>query len=249
MTDFSYTTSAPIGSRTTFGLVVLQTDETIEHDYRRLLPVDDVALYVSRVPSGLDVTRETLGEMERTIPASVGLFPPWLFFDCIGYGCTSGASVIGPERIGELVHGKARTRAVTEPVSALVAACAHLGLSRLAFLSPYVEEVSATLRSVLSEQGVETPVFGSFNEAEERKVARLSGPSIVDAAEAIGASDAADAVFLSCTNLRTLDVIGPLEEKLGKPVLSSNQVLAWHMMQQAGGLVPALPVGRLMAGG
>ncbi|MEM9107385.1 MAG: Asp/Glu racemase [Pseudomonadota bacterium] len=248
MTDFSYTTSEPIGSRATFGLVVLQTDETIEHDFRRLLPVDNVGLYVSRVPSGLDVTRETLSEMERTIPAAVGLFPPWLSFDSIGYGCTSGASVIGPKRIGELVHGRAETRAVTEPVSALVAACAHLGLSRLAFLSPYVEEVSGTLRSVLSAQGVETPVFGSFNEAEEQKVARLSGPSIVDAAMAIGQSDAADAVFLSCTNLRTLDVIGPLEEQLGKPVLSSNQVLAWHMMRQAGDLMPDLPVGRLMKG-
>jgi len=246
MTDFAYSTSAPIGSRATFGLVVLQTDETIEHDFRRLLPVDDVALYASRVPSGMDVTRETLGEMERTIPAAVALFPPWLSFDCIGYGCTSGTSVIGPQRIGELVHGGAQTRAVTEPVSALVAACAHLGVARLAFLSPYVEEVSQTLRTVLLAKGVETPVFGSFNEAEEEKVARLSGPSIVDAAMVLGAAEACDAVFLSCTNLRTLDVIGSLEERLGKPVLSSNQVLAWHMMQQAGGLAPSLPVGRLM---
>ena len=248
MTDFGYTTSAPIGSRATFGLVVLQTDETIEHDFRRLLPVDDVALYASRVPSGLDVSRETLGEMEKTIPEAVALFPPWLEFDCIGYGCTSGTSVIGPARVGELVRGKADTRAVTEPVSALVAACTHLGLSRLAFLSPYVEDVSATLRGVLGEQGVETPVFGSFNEAVEEKVARLSGNSIIDAAADIGASDAADAVFLSCTNLRTLDVIGPLEDRLNKPVLSSNQVLAWHMMHMAGGLAPAKAVGRLMSG-
>lgn len=248
MTDFTYTTSAPIGSRATFGLVVLQTDETIEHDFRRLFPIDDVALYASRVPSGLDVSRESLGEMEKTIPAAVALFPPWLEFDCIGYGCTSGTSVIGPARVGELVRGKADTQAVTEPVSALVAACAHLGLSRLAFLSPYVEEVSGTLRGVLGGQGVETPVFGSFNEAVEEKVARLSGQSIIDAALEIGQSDQADAVFLSCTNLRTLDVIAPLEERLNKPVLSSNLVLAWHMMTLAGGLAAAEPVGRLMKG-
>ena len=246
MTDFTYTTSAPIGSRATFGLVVLQTDETIEHDFRRMMPIDNVALYASRVPSGLDVSRETLGEMEKTIPAAVALFPPWLEFDCVGYGCTSGTSVIGPARVGELVRGKAETRAVTEPVSALVAACVRLGLSRLAFLSPYVEEVSATLRGVLAERGVETPVFGSFNEAVEEKVARLSGQSIIDAAGDIGGSDSADAVFLSCTNLRTLDVIGPLEDKLDKPVLSSNQLLAWHMMELAGGLAPSRPVGRLM---
>ena len=114
------------------------------------------------------------------------------------------------------------------------------------FSSRITGQVSQTLRSVLQAKGVETPVFGSFNEAEEEKVARLSGPSIVDAAMALGAAGPGDAVFLSCTNLRTLDVIGPLEERLGKPVLSSNQVLAWHMMQQAGGLAPSLSVGRLM---
>lgn len=248
MTNFEYTTSEPIGNRATFGLVVLQTDETIEHDFRRLLPIDNVALYASRVPSGLDVSRESLGEMEKTIPAAVRLFPPWLKFNCIGYGCTSGASVIGPARVGELVHGQADTRAVTEPVSALVAACGYLGLSRLAFLSPYVEEVSGTLRTVIAERGVATPVFGSFNEAIEEKVARLSRQSIMDAALEIGASDAVDAVFLSCTNLRTLDVIAPLEARLNKPVLSSNQVLAWHMMQLAGDLAPAISAGRLMGG-
>ncbi|MEX3012047.1 Asp/Glu racemase [Hoeflea sp. TYP-13] len=246
MTDFEYETSGPIGSRATFGLIVLQTDETIEHDFRRMLPVDNVALYVSRVPSGLDVSRESLSTMEKTIPDAVRLFPPWLEFNSVGYGCTSGTSVVGPDRVAELVHGEARTRAVSEPLSALVAACRYLGVSRLAFLSPYVEEVSGTLRGVLRERGIGTPVFGSFNEAVEEKVARLAGQSIIDAAMQIGTSDEVDAVFLSCTNLRTLDVVAPLEAKLNKPVLSSNLVLAWHMMRMAGELPPANPVGRLM---
>jgi len=42
-----------------------------------------------------------------------------------------------------------------------------------------------------------------------------------------------DAIFLSCTNLRTLDVIAPIEERIGKPVLSSNLVLSWHMCRLA----------------
>ncbi|MDB4085456.1 Asp/Glu racemase, partial [Amylibacter sp.] len=44
-----------------------------------------------------------------------------------------------------------------------------------------------------------------------------------------------DAIFLSCTNLNTLSVIKSIEEKIGKPVLSSNQVLAWHMSQLSNG--------------
>lgn len=239
MVDFPYTLTDPLGLGATLGLVVLQVDETIEHDFRRLLPMGDVALYVTRVPSGLEVTTGSLQEMARTIPAAARLLPPSLDFDVVGYGCTSGTSVIGPERVAELVAGSTRTRAVTDPLTALVAACRTLGVSRLAMLSPYVEEVSETLRSVLQTRGVATPVFGSFNEAEDAKVARLAPQSILEAAANLGRASGAEAIFLSCTNLRTLDVLGSIEKTLGKPVLSSNQVLAWHMAKLAG--LPELP--------
>lgn len=232
--DFTYELGAPIGQKATLGLIVLQSDETIEHDFRRLLPVEDVALYITRVPSAPKVTRETLAQMEAELPGVAWLLPPPLSFDAVGYGCTSGSSVIGPDRIAELVGQGCDTEHVTNPLTALVAACQTLGLSRLAFLSPYVEEVSGTLRGALADRGVGTPVFGSFNEAEETKVAKIDGPSIVNAAIELAKDSAVDAVFLSCTNLRTLDVIGDIETATGKPVLSSNLVLAWHMARLAG---------------
>ena len=46
--------------------------------------------------------------------------------------------------------------------------------------------------------------------------------------------DALDALFISCTNLRTLDVIEEIEQKTGMPVLSSNLVLAWHLLDLVG---------------
>lgn len=231
---FSFELTGAIGQKACLGLLVLQSDETIEHDFRRLMPVDDVSLYVSRVPSALEVSGETLKTMEAHLPASAGLFPRALAFDVVGYGCTSGTSVIGPARIADLVGLGCQTRAVTEPVSALLAACGALGVGRMAFLSPYVEEVSATLRIVLAGGGLETAVFGSFNEAEEAKVARIGPQSLIDAAVRLGTAADADVVFLSCTNLRTLDVIDEIEARTGKPVLSSNQVLAWHMARLSG---------------
>ena len=41
--------------------------------------------------------------------------------------------------------------------------------------------------------------------------------------------DEADALFLSCMGLRTLEVLPRLERELGKPVLSSNQVSLWKL--------------------
>jgi len=229
----------------TLGLIVLQSDETIEQDMRQVLP-SEVQLHTSRVPSGLEVTSDSLQTMEAHLPASAELLPRGVKFDVIGYGCTSGTAQIGAGKVADLIRQGATTHAVTEPVTALIAACQALGVSRLAFLSPYVGEVSAQLRSVLQDAGIETPVFGSFEEAEEAKVARITPASILEAGQALCAGAHVDAVFLSCTNLRTLPIIPALEAATSLPVLSSNQVLIWHMAQLSGLALARDGLGRLL---
>lgn len=229
------------------GLVVLQADETIEGEFRRIVP-SDVDLYVSRVPSGVDVTPDSLAEMENHIGQSASLFPTPAPFDVIGYGCTSGTSVIGVDRVAELVRSGASVKVVTEPISGLMAASRHFGVTRLAFLSPYIENVSSAMRSVLAENGIETPVFGSFETGEEAVVARISPASLIEAAVDIGKNPDAEAVFISCTNLRTLDIISTIEDRVGKPVLSSNQVLIWHMCHLAGVKTGKVGFGQLLSG-
>lgn len=241
MQTYPFDLNAETGSN--LGLIVLQTDERIERDFRRLIP-DDTGLFVSRVPSGLDVTPETLAAMAAHIPTAAGLLPGALQFQAVGYGCTSGAAQIGADRVATLVHQGARTQAVSDPVTALVAACAALGVNRLAFLSPYVETVSARLRDTLHTQGISTPVFGTFAESEEAKVVRITPKAIQQAALDLATQGDVDAIFLSCTNLNTLDIIAPLEAATGLPVLSSNLALAWHMCRFAGtGL--AQPIGQI----
>ena len=44
----------------------------------------------------------------------------------------------------------------------------------------------------------------------------------------------ADALFLSCTNFRTIGVIAALERDLGKPVVSAIQASFWHCLRLAG---------------
>jgi len=215
------------------GLVVLQSDETLEHDLRRLLP-PNAELLVTRIPSSPMVSADSLAAMERDLSAAASLLPRGADLAVVGFGCTSGTAQIGAERIAELIRQGVATRMVTNPVSALIAACRHLNVSRLALVSPYVEEVSARLRVVLEATGITITAFASFDEAQEAKVVRIAPDSIHDAAIATAAQSNCDAVFLSCTNLRTLDVIAPVEAAVGLPVLSSNLVLAWHMMALAG---------------
>lgn len=228
------------------GLIALQSDETIEGDLRRLLP-REVEFMVSRVPSDVEVTPETLAAMEGHLTTAASLFPVGARFDAMGYGCTSGTAQIGVQRVAERLQAAARIRAVTQPLSSLVAACRHLGLRRIALLSPYVAEVSQRLQGALAAQAIDTPVFGSFDVSSEARVVRISAASIHDAALSLMQGAQVEGLFLSCTNLRTLEVIAPLEARLGKPVLSSNQVLAWHMMRLAGIKAPTDAPGMLFA--
>jgi maleate isomerase len=112
-------------------------------------------------------------------------------------------------------------------------------VTRLALVSPYVEAVSQTMRDRLAEAGIDTPIFASFGVAEEAKVARISHSSIEAAAVEVATGRDVDAVFLSCTNLRTLNAIPNIEAALNRPVFSSNQALAWHMAALADGLTTA----------
>jgi maleate isomerase len=244
MSSHSYRLTGPIGA-TTLGLIVLQVDETIEQDFRRLFPSRDVALYVSRIPSGAELTPDTIATMETHLPQAAALLPPAAAFDAVGYACTSGTTLIGAERVAELVSGAVATRAVANPLTAAIAAMTALGVRAPAIVSPYIESVAGPIRQAFGMAGFTVPATLSFGEEVEARVARIDPASIRDAAVEVGRRAGVDAVFLSCTNLRTLDIIDDLEQALGLPVLSSNQVLAWHMARLSGAPVAGDAPGRL----
>ena len=52
--------------------------------------------------------------------------------------------------------------------------------------------------------------------------------------------DDADAYFISCANIHSIDVIEKLEKELGKPVITSNQAAIWAALRRVG-LKDAVP--------
>ena len=223
------------GTRARFGLIVLQTDETLEVELSRLLAVDGTATYVTRIAMEDNVTGDTLAAMGSRLYQAAVLLPATQF-SVIGYACTSGAAVIGASAVGKAIS-KGRQQPelkTTDPLSAVLAACRILSVRRLAVLTPYIGEVSDRIRTVLEKNGMSVVSFASFEQPVDSLVARISPSAVVDAALQVGRAAAADALFISCTNLRTLSVIAEIEAELGIPVLASNQALAWHMLRLAG---------------
>ncbi|WP_425041284.1 maleate cis-trans isomerase family protein [Primorskyibacter sp. S187A] len=225
-------TLLPEGQTPRLGLIVLQVDETIEDDFRRLFAPQAISLQVSRIPSGAELTPQSIARMDAALNASAALLPDTTF-DAVGYACTSGTTLIGATRVAEQVRAGCTARAVTNPLTATRAALAALNARRVAIVSPYIPSVAQPLCTAFEADGITVTEAVSFGERIERNVARITPESLCDAARHAVATGTPEALFLSCTNLKTLDVIAPLEAELGLPVLSSNLTLAWHMAATA----------------
>jgi len=62
------------------------------------------------------------------------------------------------------------------------------------------------------------------------------------------AADAADAevIVLSCTDMRSLEILSRLEQTLRKPVISSNQAMMFQTLQMVGIGDPVIGYGQLL---
>ncbi|WP_114285375.1 aspartate/glutamate racemase family protein [Candidatus Halocynthiibacter alkanivorans] len=242
-----FDTDGGIGTRATLGVIVLETDETLEPEFARMTDLDGVALYHSRIPMVSEINPDTLSRMARDLPASVRLLPPSLAFDVIGYGCTSASTVIGSENVARAVQSVFPNARVTDPLAAIIAAARGLDAKRLGFITPYVPEVSQQMQSALEQAGFDIGGFGSFEEGNDRVVARITEQAIMAAAVRVASAAPCDALVISCTNLRCLRIIPEIEALTGVAVISSNQALAWHMLRLSG-IDDALPAfGRLFS--
>ena len=234
-----------VAHRAAIGLVVLATDNTIEHEFRQMLRIDGVAFYESRIYNSPDITPETLAEMETGIAAAAGLIMPGAHLDVMAYACTSGAMVIGEETVFERLREARPGIACTTPITAAIAGLAKLGAARIALLTPYVDEINQSMRRFIEERGIAVPVMGSYNHGNDLEVARISAKSVRDAALELGREPNVDAVFVACTSIRLAEGVEALEAELGKPVTSSNHALAWHCLRLAGYHEPVPGFGRL----
>ena len=227
-------TDAGLGLQAKIGLIVLQTDQTIEHEFRQLLNLDGVACYHSRIANAMAVTPATLAQMEADLPKAAALLPHEFSFDAIGYACTSGATIIGEDRVAQAIKATHPRAKVSNPLTACKAACAALGLKRIALLTPYTPSVTQALSDHLAGHGIDIVNTGYFNLEDDLQVGRVASQSIVDGVLKLGSQTDCEGVFVSCTSLRVAHIIAQAEADLGKPVIASNQVLAWHLLRLAG---------------
>ena len=158
----------------------------------------------------------------------------------------AGATVIGRDNVAASIKQHFPSSAVTDPMSAVIAACRDLQVKRLGVLTPYVSEVSQAMQELLRYEGFDIVAFGSFEQSDETTVAHITESSTLTAMEDIAKQEKCDAIFASCTNLRTFSILKQAEEKIGIPVISSNQALLWHLLRLSGSKINIQSYGQLL---
>ena len=229
-----FKTDLGAGARARIGLLVLESDQTMELEMRQMADLPGVALYHARLANEAEVTPETLVQMELEVPKAAALLPEYLGLKAIGYGCTSGSTIIGEQRVSELIQMNNPTVPTSNPLTAAKAALKRLGIKRLGLVTPYRPDVTELMQARFEEAGIVIQSVGSFYQQDDRVVGRITSDAILEAALTIGRNDLVDGVFISCTSLRAAGIIEQAEAALGKPVTASNHALAWHLLRFAG---------------
>lgn len=229
--------------RVRVGLLALGTDLCTEADVRRMLP-DTVGLYCNRVHHENPMSLETLRRVGDDLPRAGGDLLPGLALDVVAYGCTSGTIALGEAETLALIARSRACRFQTTPVTASLAALAHLGARRVSILTPYLADVNRALGDYYASRGLEVINVSGLDMDDDYAMTALTPETLVDAGVAAMDADA-DALFISCTALRASRAVERLEARLGRPVVTSNQSMAWHVLHLTGQAADAHAPGRL----
>ncbi|MFV2052410.1 Asp/Glu racemase [Aliiroseovarius sp. YM-037] len=236
--------------RARFGILVPFTNTNLEPDMALLRP-EGVSFHFARM-GGYDQDEipdadqmHGLGAVDLSEPLRLlqGVKP-----DVIFYGCTSATLTHGPSfdrALARQIKQDSGAETVTA-AGALVHALQTLGIKRIGFASPYVPTINDMAIAFLSEVGVDTIKRSEVGTAlDNYGQGELEPQSVHDLGLAADHTDA-EAVVLSCTDMRSVEIVDRLEAKLGKPVITSNQAMVFQAMQLAGVGEPIPSFGQLL---
>lgn len=226
------------------GLLIPSSNTTMEYEFNVMRP-KEATVHVARMRLK-EVTISKLMDMEKEIDtAALRLADAKV--NVIGFGCTSGSLFRGLGHDQEIVTRieKATDTPAVATAGAVVNALKALKLSRISVATPYTEEINSLEKKFLEENGLVIQKIKGLGIKDNLKIGEQTPRTVYDLVKEV---DTAwnDGIFVSCTNLKTIEVIGRLEEELKKPVISSNTATLWAMLRKTKHEDPLIGCGRLL---
>jgi maleate cis-trans isomerase len=166
--------------------------------------------------------------------------------DAAVWACTSGSFVFGWDGASAQVEGVSAAAGVPASSTsfAFVNAARHLGLRRVAVAATYPEDVAARFVSFLGSAGIEAVSLSCEGIVTAAEVGTLGREAVLSFVAANDHPDA-EAVLVPDTALHTVEWLTDLEELLGKPVLTANQVSVWEGLRLVGTIESRAGLGAL----
>ncbi|ASJ12872.1 maleate cis-trans isomerase family protein [Thermococcus thioreducens] len=233
------------GWRGRLGLIVPSSNTTMEIELHLALP-EGVSLHTARVPLR-NVTEEELVKM-NTLSVEAARLLRDAGVEMILYGCTSGSFIGGKDYEKELesrIEEEVNVPVVSTS-TAVVEALKMLDARDILVITPYTDEINEREKEFLEANEFNVLDIRGLGIEDNTQIGKLEPYEAYRLAKA-SFMDEADAVFISCTNLRTFEIIEPLEEDLGIPVVTSNQASLWLALREMD-IMERIPwLGRLFA--
>ncbi len=231
------------GDRARIGLLTPHSDFVPEGEFHALAP-RGVSVHVARVP---------LGWRSGPEPPPIGLDAVRAFAEppdvdravellasapvkAIAYGFTSSGYVLGPDGDNALrrrLEDRAGGIPVVLPCQAAVLALQALGAKSLALINPpwFPDELSDMGAAYFRKLGVGVPFAASATNLARNQLS-VTMEDVYDwVCEHV--PDTAESVFIGGGGLRAVGVVAALEQTLGRPVLTTNQVAFWQALRLA----------------
>lgn len=218
------------GSRLRAGILIPSGNSVAEPELRAMLP-PQASMLVTRLPLR-GSSRAELMRMLDHLEAASGLLAD-ADVEVIVFHCTA-VSTFAPdmaEGIRERIE-KATGKKCFTTADAVLRALSRLGARRVSLLTPYIDEVHLREVEFLEANGF--PVVGGANLGIDTnaQMSELEPEAILNWAQR-NISHASDVCFLSCTAIKSASIISALERTCGKPVITSNQCMIWHLLRSS----------------
>jgi maleate isomerase len=211
------------------GLMIPSSNTMMEVDFARDLP-PGAALHTARMfmedttPAG---ENRMLDEFALPAARDLGTARP----DVVVFGCTSAGALRGNDYDAELCSRISElTGAPTvSTIGAVRAAIEAAGAASIGVITPYVDELNEKIRDSIEADGTQVAAIAGLGITENFEIAEVPVAGIVAFAErALGPLAAAGSiglVFASCTNFAAMAARPAIAERLGLPVVTSNQAV------------------------
>ena len=220
------------GGKGRIGLLVPSVNTVVEPEFNRLAP-EGIGVFAARLRNQRADTEDAKAMLQHVERAADELGSAHV--DVLAFACTASSFVdgcCGEIELRRRIERAAKTQAVT--TSAAVTAALHgLDANRIAVATPYADELNALEKRYLEAEGIEVLSISGMGIAEAFDIGKVTPQETAEFARRSW-RQGADALFISCTNLRTIEVIQLLEKEFEKPVISSNSATCWACLRALG---------------